>query len=782
MKRLLVLPVVLVGAIVLAIAALARPRPPAKPAPTPEPVAAKAPSPFETVVRPFLADYCIKCHQGEKAQAGIDFARIQDDRDAMAAGKTWRKAWEKVRTRVMPPPERPQPSTDDRERILRWMETTINGPGARDPGRVVMRRLTKVEYRNTIRDLVGIDFKAADDFPADDIGYGFDNIGDVLTLPPILMERYLDAAGKVLDKAIVTEEQRKPATRSFKGSQLAGQGGGGVRGDRFELWSEGEASCDVRVRLEADYEIRAQAGADQAGPDPARMSLRVNGEQAALVDVKAPRGSPETYSARVRMKPGQHRLAAAFTNDYYQPQNPDPAQRDRNLVLFGLELVGPIGAAPPATHTRLFIAAPSKELPAKEAARNVLTAFADRAWRRATTPAEIDRLLTLFDKAAAQGDSFEQAMKLPLKAVLVSPHFLFRIEPDLGPSKGVRDVTDDELAVRLSYFLWSSMPDDELLAVARAGKLRNAATLEAQTRRMLRDVRATALADNFATQWLQLRRLDKLAPDPVIFPQFDEELRAAMGQEAALFFESVLREERSAMELIGSDYTFVNERLARHYGIEGVTGAQMRRVRLPDARRGGVATMAAVLATTSMATRTSPPKRGKWVLETLLGTPPPPPLPDAGTLKDAKEAGAAPTMRERLKQHRANPKCAPCHLGMDAIGFGLENYDALGAWRERDAGLPLDTSGTLPDGRSFKGPAELKSLLLAQEADVAGCVAEKLMIYALGRGIEPCDGEDLRAIVRNAANDGFRLSTLVLEVVKSYAFLHRRNSSEGTDE
>jgi hypothetical protein len=647
---------------------------------------------------------------------------------------------------------------------------------------VVLRRLTKVEYRNTMRDLVGVDFKPAEDFPADDIGYGFDNIGDVLTLPPILMERYLDAAAKVLDKAIVTEEQRRPATKAFTGAQLTGRGGGGVRGDRFELWSEGEAGCEVRVRLEAEYEIRAQAGADQAGPDPARMSIKVNGEQAVLVDVKALRDSPERYSARVRLKPGRHRLSAAFTNDFYQPENPDPAQRDRNLVLFGLELVGPIAAAPPETHTRIFVVSPSKDVPAKEAARQVLAAFVARAWRRAVAADEIDRLLALFERAAGEGDSFEQAMKLPLKAALVSPHFLFRVEPDAGTTAGVREVTDAELAVRLSYFLWSSMPDDELSAAARAGTLREPGRLEAQVRRMLRDVRATALAENFAVQWLQLRRLEKLAPDPVVFPQFDEELRAAMGQEAVLFFESVLREERSALELVAADYTFLNERLARHYGIEGVTGPQMRRVRLPDARRGGVATMAAVLATTAMATRTSPPKRGKWVLETLLGTPPPPPLPDAGTLKDAKEAGAAVSMRERLQQHRSNAKCAPCHLGMDAIGFGLENYDALGAWRERDDGGALDTSGTLPDGRAFKGPMELKRLLLAQQEDVAGCVAEKLLVYALGRGIEPCDGPDLRAIVRNASRDGHRLSTLVLEVVKSYAFLHRRSSPGGADD
>jgi hypothetical protein len=389
------------------------------------------------------------------------------------------------------------------------------------------------------------------------------------------------------------------------------------------------------------------------------------------------------------------------------------------------------------------------------------------------TDEEVARFLTLFDKATKQGDSLEQAMKLPLRAILVSPNFLFRVETSEGP------LSDPELATRLSYFLWSSMPDEELFAHARAGRLRQ--ELDAQVHRMLQDPRASALAENFAVQWLQVRRLSTLTPDPIAFPQFDEDLRGAMAQEAVLFFESVLREKRSVGDLLDTNYTFLNERLARHYGIEGVVGPQMRRVRLGDPRRGGILTMAGVLAVTSTATRTSAVKRGKWVLESVLGAPPPPPLPDAGTLKENSPDVAAVSLRKRLELHRADPKCASCHAIMDPIGFGFENYDAIGAWRERDESGPVDTAATLPDGRTFKGPVELKTLLLAQREDFTRCLAEKLLTYALGRGVEYLDGTDLRAIVRAAEQDGARLSTIVLHVTKSWAFQNRRRKGVADD-
>ncbi len=719
-----------------------------------------APTHFASRIRPFIEAHCLKCHQGAKAKANIDFGPIQSESDALAAKPLWKKTWTKLHNHLMPPPERPQPDAAERERVETWIESTFGlVDGERDPGRVTLRRLSRVEYRNTVRDLTGIDFKAADDFPADDIGYGFDNNGDVLSLPPILMEKYFDAAGTILDRAIVTTEQRAPVTRAFKGNELSGNGGGRASAQTYDLYSNGDAGVDVKIRLEASYVIRVSVGGDQAGPDPVKMALYVDADQVSQADVRERRDKPALYEVAVRLKPGPHRIAAAFLNDYYQPQAKNPADRDRNMIVHSLELIGPIDLPAPETHTRIFISKDPGE---------IISAFASRAFRRPAAPEEVGRLLSLFEKASKGGGSFETAMKLPLRAILVSPSFLFRVEMSRG------ELGEHELASRLSYFLWSSMPDAELMALARSGRLR--ATLDAQIERMLGDPRASTLAENFAMQWLQLRRLRELAPDPLAFPQFDEDLRAAMAQEAILFFESVLRENRPVTDLLDANYTFLNERLARHYGIEGVGGAQMRRVRLSDPRRGGVLTMAGVLATTSNATRTSPPRRGKWVLETILGAPPPPPLPDAGTIKENAADAAQVSLRRRLEQHRQNVKCAPCHALMDPLGFGFENYDAVGAWREKDEAGPVDTAATLPDGRAFKGPVELKVLLLAQRDDFVRCLGEKLMTYALGRGVEYYDGPDIRAIGAAAAADGYRLSAMVKAVAKSWAFQHRRRS------
>jgi mono/diheme cytochrome c family protein len=739
---------------------------------------------YETHIQPLLARYCVNCHGPAKKKAELDLTKYRDEAAIAGARKTWKKVWDQLQAREMPPQDKkPQPTVEEREFLANWIESALERADAAappDPGRVVIRRLNRVEYRNTVRDLIGVDFNPVEDFPHDDVGYGFDNIGDVLTLPPILMEKYFAAAEKILDKAIVSADKLKPRSRRLNADALqstqVGQSEAGMR----ILFANGEVFSTIDLQQTGQYVIRVRACGDQAGSEPAKMTLKIDARELKPIDVPAPRTKPAIYEEKIAITSGKHRLAAAFINDYYNPEARKPAERDRNLLIDFIEVVGPVDVKPPEPpegHKHIFIAQPGPVKSGREAAGEILSNFARRAFRRPLKEGELDRLLRLYELAEKQGDPFESAMKVPLQAVLVSPHFLFRVEPDRadGDPKGVHRVGDFELASRLSYFLWSSMPDDELFELAGKGTLHEPAALEAQVGRMLRDPKASSLATNFAIQWLQLRRLDLATPDARRYPAWSDTLRESMRQETALFFEAILREDRSVVDLLDADFTFVNEPLAKHYGLEGVKGPEMRRVRLPDARRGGVLTMGGVLTVTSNPTRTSPVKRGKWVLETILGTPPPPPLPDAGELKDEPEGAEKLTVRQRLELHRADPSCAACHRRMDPIGLGFENYDAIGGWREKEGKLALDPSGTLIDGRSFVGPVELKKILLSRKDDYVRCLTEKMLTYALGRGVEYYDTSVVRGIRKTLAGKEYRFSALVMEIVRSAPFQFRRN-------
>jgi hypothetical protein len=537
----------------------------------------------------------------------------------------------------MPPDDkpRPRPSLEELDLLNAYFDAAMFKvdctSGKKDPGRVTIHRLNRAEYNNTIRDLIGVDFKPADDFPVDDAGYGFDNIGDVLSMPPLLLEKYLAAAEQVTEKAFASE--------------------------------------DIQKKL---------------------------------------------------LNP---------------PVNPK-FQRER----------GP---------------------------RAVLRAFADRAYRRPATDAEIKRLTRL---AQSSGDGMETGIQLAMQAVLVSPHFLFRIETSQEDEKPteIYDLNDWELASRLSYFLWSSMPDEELFALCREGKLRKDDDLEKQVRRMLKDPKAGALVENFFDQWLQIRGLKSFTPDPQQFPTFNEELRAAMQKETELFCGNVIKEDRSLLEFLDANYTFVNERLAKHYRIDGVKGDDFRKVTLLDEKRGGVLTQASILAITSNPTRTSPVKRGKWILENMLGTPPPPPPPNVPELKEGKEVALSGTLRQRMEQHRADPNCAVCHQRMDSLGFAFENFDAIGAWRTKEGTHDIDASGELPGGIKFSGPAELRAILKKREWQFSRCLTEKMLTYALGRGTERYDKCTIDEIARNLAKGEYKFSCMVLEIVKSDAFQKRR--------
>jgi hypothetical protein len=636
-----------------------------------------------------------------------------------------------------------------------------------------------VEYNNTIRDLVGVDFNPADDFPADDIGYGFDNIGDVLSLSPLLLEKYLAAAEKILGAAIVTSGSTNGTTKRLQAAWLDSTAPGDpYTGTMRMLSREGEVYTTFQCLRPGEYILRARAFGQQAGPDPARMEFRVDNKMIKVFDVTAVERKPAIYESQIQLAAGNRRLGAAYINNYVNKNDPDPNNRDRNLIVDYLEIVGPLGPQPlPESHKRIFFRTPTASNKAA-VAREIIDRFARRAYRRPLSAAETKRLMRFYDSTADAGDDFESSVKLALQAVLVSPHFLFRGESQPQPDniKAVYPVDEFALASRLSYFLWSSMPDDELFKLAEQGKLRK--NLEVQTRRMLKDPKARALTENFAGQWLQIRNLATVTPDSKEFPGFDDALRQSMAQETELFFTDIVQRDRSVLEFLTADYTFVNERLAQHYGIKNVRGDEFQRVSQKGTRRGGLLTQASFLTVTSNATRTSPVKRGKWVLENILGTPPPPPPPDVPPFPEGHEAAVSGTLRQRMERHRTDPVCSSCHSRMDPIGFGFENFDAIGAWREQDGKFPIDPSGQLAGGEVFRGPEDLKKILTTTQRDqFVRCLAGKMLTYGLGRGLEHYDQCAVDEIAKGMKAGGYRFSSLIMGVVNSVPFQMRRGEA-----
>lgn len=764
--------------------ALAAPAPARKPVKKAVKPAAKPAAAQPTLVKnvaPLLDKYCGNCHGPGKEMAGIAIHGYKSEADLVKHRDLFEKIAHSLRTGHMPPKGLPAPTATERALISGFVEARFARLDCdlRDPGRVTMRRLNRVEYNNTIRDLFRIDLRPADEFPSDDVGYGFDNIGDVLTISPLLMEKYMAAAEKVARRAIQAPEDQSGVATRFEGERPKETGGAGVvrTSDRL-LVSTGEVSVIHAFPKEGEYILRARAFGQQAGTEPAKMSFQVDGKELKLFEVAAVEANPSVYEFRTKIPAGRHRFAAAFTNDFYDQKNPDPKNRDRNLGVDYLEIAGPIEplGTVSESHASIFVCGckPGVKHTA-QCARSIVTPLATRAFRRPATPAEVNRLVKYVALAEKEGESFERGVQLAVQAVLASPHFLFRVELDPAAVKpgSIRPLNDYELATRLSYFLWSSMPDEELFQLAAAGKLKTPKVTAQQVNRMLKDPKAKALMEGFGEQWLTLRNLANFNPDGKRFPTWNEDLRKAMLTETQLFFQSIVKEDRSILEFLDSDFTFVNERLAKHYGISGVTGEQFQRVKLEGDHRGGLLGQASILAITSNPTRTSPVKRGKWVMEQLLGTPPPPPPPNVPELEQ-QEGKLTGTLRQRMEQHRKDPLCASCHTQMDAIGFGLENFDALGAWRTNDGEGPVDPSGTLPNGKSFQGPAELRKILKEQDRLFARNFTEKLLTFALGRGVEKYDRCNLDAMTASVGKQGFKLSTVVHEIVKSEPFRMRR--------
>lgn len=638
-------------------------------------------------------------------------------------------------------------------------------PSGADPGRVTMHRLNKVEYDNTVRDLLGSPLTLSDDFPSDDSGYGFDNISDVLSISPLQLELYERAAETLAEEAL---RLGSAAATTRVEAETADGAVGSADGSSWNLNVSGELPLRFAFPTNGRYHISVRVWGDQAGADPAKMALHVGTAQLGPYDITATSAAPVIIEADATVNAGDKVVSVEFLNDYYVA---DPLE-DRNLAVDWVEVKGPLDVEQQgSSRDRILICDPASDDADDVCVRDILERFAERAFRRPVTAQEIDKLMSFVALAKSNGDTVEGGIQLALRAILTSPHFLFRVEVDPEPaSASAHPLSDYELASRLSYFLWSSMPDDALFAAAKQGLLQDPAQIRAQVERMLDDPRADQLVTNFAGQWLYTRNLRDHQPDAAAFPGFDEQLRASMKTETELFFREFLKGDLPVGQMLNADFTYLDDRLAAHYGLPPV-GEEFTRVKLDDKARGGLLSQGSILTVTSFATRTSPVKRGKWVLTQLLCSEPPPPPPGVEGLK--QETVPTGSTRDRLEAHRQNPACAACHNIMDPLGFGLEHYDGIGAWRDDENGFPVDATGTMPTGETFDGVAGLTAIL-ADDTRFSTCVAEKLFTYALGRGRVKGDAPHLDHINEQFAAEGQRLRDLIAIIATSEPFRLRR--------
>jgi hypothetical protein len=766
---------------------------------------------------PVLASRCTGCHSAQLKIGNLNLEQFQDAGLATQHPEIWKKVRDRLTAGTMPPPPSPGLSKSDSAAVVGWIDRVAGRPasGAIDPGRVTARRLNRVEYDNTVRDLLGITLRPATEFPTDDSGYGFDNIGDVLSLSPLLMEKLMSAA-KQISQAAVFGESYAPESLLVRIKSKRSQDDSPASGDIFPYSMRGALYGSYHFPVDGQYEFRwrysnlrgpegvvraagarsaitpeqrkARDESNRVGAPPVQMVFTIDGKQmlTAVVegttDYNYARG--ETV-VRVPVSAGDHFLRASFPElaNLDDPRTHLNKDGRRKIFIDYLDILGPYqpSQAPPQSYRRIFICGHAPGHHDARCARRVVENLAHRAYRRPPSERELEPLLKLVALAQKQGDSLEEGVRLSLQAILMSPNFLFRIEHDRAGSAVAYRLNDHELASRLSYFLWSSMPDEELLQAADRNSLRQPGVLEAQVRRMLADPKSTALADNFGAQWLNLRLLDRKKPDAERFPTVDDELLDAMRRETLMFVTAVIREDRSILDFIDGRFTFLNGPLARHYGIKGIDGEEFQRVALQDNQRGGIVTHASILTLSSYATRTSPVLRGKWVLENLLGTPLPPPPAEVPPLEESN-LGTTASLRQRLEQHRASPACAACHNQMDPVGFSLENYDAAGHWRTKDGNFDVDNLGTLPNGKAIEGATGLKDMLRSQAGMFTRNFSEKMLTFALGRGLEGTDAAAVEEIARQTAAGDYKLSTLTLAIVNSSPFQMRRVTDGGGHE
>lgn len=795
---------------------------------------AKKTATVEETAWPFFAENCVSCHNPQMKAGGLDMAELRRANSVLHSRETWESALRKIQTGEMPPAGSPHPNPAKIKALhLRLTQEfeRVDKIAATDPGNVTAHRLNRAEYNNTVRDLLGVTFRPADDFPQDDSGYGFDNIGDVLSLSPSQMEKYVNASEKIARTAIFGADTLDPTLTRHEGG-----------GRRIDVKEKIPAQYDItglnlpnsrhamhQFPVDGEYVFRfGLNGLRPLGSEAIRLALWVDGRKVQTMEFD-PTGSAafspdrqdfsgRTQECRFRVTAGEHWVAATIENLYeglppdYGGPNPSkrkitkpefkpragltPTEIEERRKRFEarlkekvptndvrvnyLEIGGPydqVKGASPESLRKIFVCGHSHGGHTSACTEKIVRSLANRAFRRPVTDKEVARLVSLASLAQKEGDSYEEGICLALQGILVSPHFLYRTEqtPASVRAGGAHLINQHELASRLSYFLWSTIPDDELRRCADQQLLRKPAVLDAQVRRMLKDPRAHAIAENFGGQWLQFRALESVKPDRERFPDFDNYLRLSMRQETEMFLDSVVREDRSVLNLIQGKYTFVNERLAGFYGISGVAGPAFRKVSLAGTPRGGVLTQASVLTVTSYPNRTSPVLRGKWVLENILDAPPPAPPPGVPNL-DVSAVGSAKSLRAQLEEHRKNPTCASCHSRMDPLGFGLENFDAIGAWRKKDGTVAIDSSGSLPDGRKFVGPDGLRTVLNTDRDAFVQGLSSKMLTYALGRGLERNDRLTVRDIAKNVAAKDYRFSSMVLEIVTSRPFQMRKGN------
>ncbi|PYR38817.1 MAG: hypothetical protein DMF90_02070 [Acidobacteria bacterium] len=792
-----------------------------------------------TPERALLDKYCVTCHNQRLKTAGLMLDKA-DVNDVAAAPEMWEKVVSKTRGGLMPPAGRPRPDLQTFAAFASTLEFKLDRAAALtpNPGRVPIHRLNRAEYTNAIRDLLGLEIDGQSTLPADDSSHGFDNSAGALTLSPALLERYLTSAARISRLAVgdltvgpgftsklyevpinLTQNDRMSEDLPF-GTRagaaihhyfpLDGEYMIKVRLKRsvYEYIVNLDEAHDLDIRLDGQRLQRYTIGGKAQGK---AAPLSFSGTFVAAGGAGYPTQEWDDYMTRAddgleirfAAKAGRHVVGVAFIGKSWEPEGvlqpplreygatvteaTDTSSRPEGPGLASIMVDGPykpIGPGETASRKKIFVCRPARDTPANASdetacAKKILSSLARRAYRRQVTDADLQPLLEFY-RANRSTSGFEPAIQAALERILVDPEFLFRLERDPSTSAAGASyrISDYDLASRLSFFLWSSIPDDELLDLASSGKLKSPAVIEAQMRRMLADPRSQALVDNFFAQWLSLRSIRGSAPDPNIFPDFDENLRDAFERETKMFIESQLREDRSVLDLLSANYTFLNERLARHYQVPGVFGSRFRRVELSGERRGGLLGQGSVLTVTSYGNRTSPVLRAKWVLDNLLGTPPPSPPPDVPPFPPEQDENGEPhSVRERLAQHRKNPACAACHAPMDPLGFALENFDAVGHWRTTDANAPIDASGILVDGTKFDGPAELRQALLARRDQIVRTVTEKLLTYALGRGLEYFDAPVVRQIARDAAARNYSWSSVILGIVQSTPFQKRRSES-----
>jgi len=772
----------------------------------------------------FVQSHCAGCHNASAKSGGLDLTALRAAKTFESDRETWEKVARKLTFGEMPPPGVPRPPAQIITDITAWLKSEFDRQDQMvrpEAGQVSARRLNRAEYNNTIRDLLGVDIRPADNFPADTAAFGFDNISDALRLSPELLEKYIDAAERSVRTAIFGPPLMKPSATHYPAPVRINdsRGRSTLPKDLFHYDETGlslphSAHFIHRFPVDADYRFRLVLNGHRPNQsEPARPALFIDNKLVREFEFDATDLEGQIVECQERVTAGEHLISASYLKNYeglpLSYKGPNPSKRppeplinprgsltDKDIETLrkygtriktdsietrvdnryeSIDIGGPLNqktGAPLESLRRIFVCGHPQEKHSDACARVILLGFVSRAFRRPATSGELDEYLSYVSLARKHGDPFEEGIATALEAVLVSPKFLYRIERDQSAPSGQSSVpvSDHELASRLSYFLWSSTPDADLLRDAAQRKLRQPDVLKTEVTRMLRDPKSSALVENFFGEWLQFKNIDVVRPDLEKFPMFDDGLRLAMRRETEMFVDNIIRNNRNVLELLDADYTFVNERLARFYGIPGVTGPEFRLVKVSATDRGGgILSHASVLTVSSYSTRTSPVLRGKWILENLLNAPPPAPPPGVPPLEESKGA-ASGTLRQQMEEHRKRPACASCHSRMDPLGFGLENFNAIGAWRTQDGNFPVDASGVLPDGRSFQTPSQLRALLVQDRGAFISCLVEKLLTYSLGRGLERYDKRAQAEIIAKLSSQDYKFSELVLDIVNSLPF------------